>query len=105
MMMVRPWEQNSFIDLGGHGDHDGATEPTLGKLSDGRILMLIRTPLGCFWQALSEDMGRYWRTIQPGRIDASRSPGYLLRPQSGRLVVAWNRQNPEGGILVEKYTR
>ncbi|RKY57948.1 MAG: hypothetical protein DRP95_06445, partial [Candidatus Latescibacterota bacterium] len=35
-------------------------------------------------------------TIQPSRIDASSSPGYLLRLRSGRLVLVWNRLNPEG---------
>jgi predicted neuraminidase len=83
--------------LGGHGHHDGAVEPAVAELSDGRLLMLIRTSLDRFWEAYSDDGGRYWRTIRPSNIDASSSPGYLLRLRSGRLVLAWNRLNPEGG--------
>jgi hypothetical protein len=92
----KTWKRSNWIDLGGHGDHDGAMEPTLAELSDGRLLMLIRTSLDRFWQAISEDGGRYWRTILPSSLDASNSPGYLLRLQSGRLLLAWNRLNPEG---------
>ena len=91
------WKRSNWIDLGGHGHHDGATEPTLVELSDGRLLMLIRTSLDRFWQAYSEDGGRTWRTLQPSDLDASSAPGYLLRLRSGRLALAWNRLNPEGG--------
>ncbi len=94
----KTWRQSNLIDLGGHGHHDGATEPTMAELGDGRLLMLIRTNLDRFWQAFSDDGGRYWRTIQPSPIDASSSPGCLLRLRSGRLVLLWNRLNPEGRI-------
>lgn len=87
----KTWSRSNLIDLGGHGHHDGATEPTLVERRDGRLLMLIRTGLDRFWQAFSEDGGRYWRTIQPTAIDASSAPGHLLRLQSGRLVLVWNR--------------
>jgi len=92
------WSRSNFIDLGGRGHHDGATEPTVAELGDGRLLMLIRTNLDRFWQAVSEDGGRYWRTIGPSSLDASSSPGQLVRLGSGRLVLVWNRLNPEGGI-------
>ena len=95
----KTWRRSNLIDIGGHGHHDGATEPTVAELSDGRLLMLIRTNLDRFWQAFSDDGGRYWRTIQPSSIDASSSPGHLLRLHSGRLVLLWNRLNPEGRIV------
>ncbi|MDD4870916.1 MAG: sialidase family protein [Kiritimatiellae bacterium] len=92
----KTWRRSNLIDLGGRGHHDGATEPTVAQLSDGRLLMLIRTNLDRFWQAFSEDDGRYWRSFGPSTIDASSSPGHLLRLQSGRLVLLWNRLSPEG---------
>ncbi|MCX8066022.1 MAG: glycoside hydrolase [Candidatus Hydrogenedentes bacterium] len=92
----KTWQKSNWIDLGGHGHHDGALEPTLAELSDGKILMLIRTNLDRLWQAISESDGKYWRTITPSDLDASSSPGYLLRLTSGRLVLVWNRLNPEG---------
>ena len=90
------WQRSNLIDIGGHGHHDGAMEPTVAELSDGRLLMLIRTNLDRFWRAVSDDGGRYWRTVRPSQIDASSSPGYLLRLRSGRLFLVWNRLNPEG---------
>jgi len=90
------WRQSNLIDLGGHGHHDGAVEPMVVELKSGRLLMLIRTGLDQFWKAYSDDDGRYWRTIQPSGIDASSAPGWLTRLKSGRLVLAWNRLNPEG---------
>jgi hypothetical protein len=58
--------------------------------------MLIRTTLGRFWEAFSEDHGRNWRELRPSRIDASSAPGCLLRLASGRIVIVWNRLYPEG---------
>jgi len=95
------WKQSNLIDLGGHGHHDGATEPMVAELSDGRLLMLIRTNLDRFWEAFSDDGGRYWRTIRPSSIDASTSPGHLVRLSSGRLVLVWNRLNPSGGTAAK----
>ncbi len=92
----KTWRSDQFIDLGGHGHHDGAMEPTLAELGDGRVWMLIRTNWDCFWEAFSEDQGRQWRTVRPSRIDASSAPGHLLRLASGRLALVWNRLYPEG---------
>jgi sialidase-1 len=92
----RTWHSDQFIDLGGHGHHDGAMEPTLAELDDGRLLMLVRTNWDRFWEAFSEDQGRWWREIGPSRIDASSAPGHLLRLKSGRLALVWNRLYPEG---------
>lgn len=90
------WRSSNVIDLGGRGHHDGAIEPTLVELRDGRIWMLLRTPWDRFWNAYSDDGGLYWRNLQPSKIEASSSPGYLTRLASGRLLLAWNRLYPEG---------
>ena len=92
----KTWQRGNTIDLGGRGDHDGAMEPTMAELSNGRVLMLLRTTLGRFWEAYSDDQGRYWREIRPSRLDASSAPGCLLRLASGRLALVWNRLYPEG---------
>lgn len=89
----RSWRQSSIIDLGGHGHHD-VCEGTVAELSDGRLLMLLRTSLDRFWEAWSDDGGLSWREIRPSPIDASSAPGYLLGLESGRLALAWNRLYP-----------
>ena len=90
------WRRSNIVDLGGYGHHDGATEPAVVELSDGRLLMLIRTCLDRLWEAYSEDDGRTWRTIRPSPLDASSAPCHLIRLADGRLAVVWNRLNPEG---------
>jgi len=80
-----------ILDLGGHGDHDGACEPTIVQLRDGRLWMLIRTTLGQFWSAFSSDGGRTWPVLRPSAIEASSAPGAMIRLASGRLVLVWNR--------------
>ncbi len=100
----RTWHSDQIIDLGGHGHHDGAMEPTLAELADGRLLMLIRTNWDRFWEAYSDDQGRWWRTICPSRIDASSAPGHMLRLKSGRIALAWNRLQPAAGDKVAHST-
>ena len=90
------WRPSNLIDLGGHGHHDGGTEPVAVELKDGRLWMLIRTNLDRFWEAFSSDKGYSWRVIQPTNIDASSSPAAIARLASGRLALAWNRLYPEG---------
>jgi hypothetical protein len=80
-----------IIDLGGHGNHDGAFEPAIVQLRDGRLWMLIRTNLDQFWSAYSEDGGRTWPVLCPSGIEASSAPSAMIRLASGRLVLAWNR--------------
>ena len=91
----KTWKRSHWIDLGGRGHHSGAMEPTVAELSDGRLLMLIRTHWGRFWEAFSEDEGLSWRTIRPSQIESNSSPGHLLKLRSGRLVFVTN--DAEGG--------
>ena len=99
----KTWRGSNIIDLGGHGHHDGAIEATVVELRDHRIWMLIRTNLDRFWEAYSDDQGRYWRVIQPSNIDTpSSAPGYMARLASGRLVLAWNRLYPEGKDTIQR---
>ena len=92
----KTWKRSSIIDIGGRGFEDGAFEGTVGELSDGRLLMFMRTTLDYFWKAYSDDNGLSWRVIGPSKIDASNAPGYLIRLASGRLALVWNRLALEG---------
>ena len=83
----RTWKFSNLLDLGGQGDHSGAIEPTFEELSDGRLLMLIRTNYDQFWTAYSADKGQSWREIRPSGIEASSAPGYLLKLKSGRMLL------------------
>ena len=73
------------------GDHGGLMEATVTQLSDGRLWMLIRTNWDYFYESFSSDNGLTWSEYQKTDIDASSSPGALLRLQSGRIILVWNR--------------
>jgi sialidase-1 len=96
----KTWNRSNLIDLGGHGDHSGAMEPTVAELSDGRLLMLIRTHWGRFWEAFSDDGGLSWRTVQPSQIESTSAPGFLLKLESGRLALVSNDKAGRTNLLL-----
>ena len=96
----KTWKRSNLIDLGGHGDHSGAMEPTVAQLSNARLLMMIRTHWGRFWEAYSEDGGLSWRTVLPGSLASSSAPGYLLRLGSGRLALVSNGKKGRRELLL-----
>lgn len=88
------WTKSSVIDLGEYGqygDHGGGIEATVVELRDGRLWMLIRTYRGCFSEAFSYDRGLTWKDVRPSSIEASGSPGLLVRMHGGRIALFWNR--------------
>ena len=96
----KTWKRSNLVDLGGHGDHSGAMEPTVAELSDGRLLMLIRTQWGRFWEAFSDDGGMSWRTVQPSQIESTSAPGFLLKLRSGRLALVSNDKTGRVNLLL-----
>lgn len=70
----------------------GAIEPTIAETRDGRLLMLIRTVFGAFYQSHSDDGGLTWSAPQRSSLDCG-GPGNMVRLPSGRLAVVWNPAN------------
>jgi hypothetical protein len=95
----KTWTPSNVVDLGGSGHHDGSIEPTIEQLRDGRLWMLLRTSRDRFWQAHSNDDGQSWATFGPSGIEASTAPALVKRLKSGRLILIWNRSQPEGQRL------
>lgn len=83
--------------------HDGARirpaggqcwEPVCAELKDGRVMMLMRTQLGCQYRSLSSDGGETWSDPVPTPLVGTAAPAALSRiPTTGHLLVIWNR-NP-----------
>ncbi len=96
----KTWKRSNLIDLGGHGHHSGAMEPAVTELGDGRLLMLIRTHWGRFWEALSDDGGLSWRTVRPTQIESTSAPGFLLKLHSGRLALVSNDKAGRTNLLL-----
>lgn len=92
----KTWKRSNIIDLGGVGDHDGVTESTLEQLKDGSLKMFMRTNWGFLWETTSSDNGITWKDIRSTKMDASSSPAMFKRLKSGRLIMIWNRNYPQG---------
>lgn len=86
----RTWQLSNPIDIGGAGDHEGAVEPSVIELKDGRLWMLTRTSRGRFWQSFSTNGGLAWSAAEPTAIESTHAPGHLARLSSGRLALVWN---------------
>ncbi len=85
MVWPLPGEQNQ----GGFG---GTAEPVVEELKDGRILMLLRTKVGRFFQSISSDGGKNWKAATPTRLSSGDVPCDLDRLRSSKdLVVIWNQ--------------
>ncbi|GMW02553.1 MAG: hypothetical protein AMXMBFR84_36890 [Candidatus Hydrogenedentota bacterium] len=96
------WNKSNVIDLGGHGHHDGALEPSVVELKDGRLMMWIRTNHDYFWKAYSNDGGRNWRHVERSTVEASSAPAWLGRMASGRLGLLWNPAKAEGATVIDR---
>jgi len=72
----------------------GSIEPTIAELPDGRLLMLVRTVVGVFYQSESSDGGLTWSELKPSPLTCG-GPGNMVTLPSGRVAFAYNPANPD----------
>lgn len=70
----------------------GAMEPEVVELTDGRLLMIVRTQLGYIGASYSSDAGETWSDISRlGDLVAPEAPTTIRRiPSTGDLMLVWN---------------
>ncbi len=69
----------------------GLQEPVIVELKGGKLMMLLRTDLGCQYQSFSEDGGDTWSDPAASDLISPLSPASIKRiPGSGRLLLVWN---------------
>ncbi len=69
----------------------GAMEPEVVELSDGRLLMIMRTQLGYIATSISEDGGDHWSASSQLPLQAPEAPATIRTiPSTGDLVLIWN---------------
>ncbi|MEZ0275743.1 MAG: exo-alpha-sialidase, partial [Roseimicrobium sp.] len=88
----KTWTLGQPIDIGGAGDHEGALEPSLLELKDGRVWMLIRTSREQFWDSYSTDGGATWTVAKAGNIESPSAPGHMTRLADDRIALVWNKR-------------
>ena len=96
------WKAGDPIDLGTQGNyadnvggltaatHGGGIEGTVLEKKNGDLKLLLRVPHGHLEEMTSKD-GLHWTADMPSTIEASDSPGMMVRLVSGRVALVWNR--------------
>lgn len=84
----RSWTiSESWIDL----PMRGAMEGHVAQLSNGDVMMVMRTQLGAVFQSISADGGITWSKAQTTGLKAPEScPELLNLPNSNDLLIVWN---------------
>jgi len=75
---------------GFNGSSEGACEPAIEELRDGRVWMLMRTAAGFLYESYSSDDGTTWSRARASRFNTSTGPPNIMRHSNGWLVVCWN---------------
>ena len=66
-------------------------EPTVVELTDGRLLMHLRSQVGRIYRSFSADGGICWSSPQPVHIAAAYTPQILQRMPGGEILMIWNQ--------------
>jgi len=70
------------------------TEPNVIEVSENHLLMIIRTPMDCFYKSESFDAGDTWSTPEPTDFYGTNTTAYLLKLSDGRIINFWNNTKP-----------
>ena len=66
-------------------------EPEVVELTDGKLLMIVRTQLGRIATSVSADGGDHWSPPAAFSVSAPESPSTIRQiPATGDLLLVWN---------------
>ena len=89
----KTWQGSELVDI--RDNFDGADEPGVVQLADGRILMYFRTDLNAVYQSFSSDGGITWTKPEATALAAPVSPSVIKRvPSTDDLLIVWNHTLP-----------
>ena len=66
-------------------------EPTAVELTDGRLLLDLRSQLGRRYRSYSNDAGITWSRPEPLDIAGGYTPSMIRRMPTGELLMIWNQ--------------
>jgi predicted neuraminidase len=75
---------------GGVSSPGGADEATIAEVSDGRVLMVLRTTDGVLWESYSSDKGATWSAPVKAGLPAADTSSNLLGLADGRIALTHN---------------
>ena len=84
----RTWSRGADVPGGGTS---ALEEPGVVELTDGRVMLWVRTDAGKQFVSYSGDGGATWGAFADSNIVSPRSPASIERiPGTGDLLLAWN---------------
>jgi hypothetical protein len=87
----RSWRRSATELEGPEKSRTGLQEPGLIELKDGRLMMWMRTDMGCQYRSYSKDGGETWSAAETSTIISPLSPASMARiPTTGDLLLVWN---------------
>ncbi|MDG1892328.1 MAG: sialidase family protein [Verrucomicrobiota bacterium] len=87
------WRRSASVLKGTKRDGSRTTfqEPGVIELTDGRLMMWVRSDGGSQYLSWSEDEGNTWSQPVPSEIRSPVSPASMERiPETGDLLLVWN---------------
>ncbi len=69
-------------------------EPTIAELSDGRLMLLVRTSQNYHYVYYSSDCGESWTEPEPSIFHGTATMPVLEKLSDGRLVMFWCNNQP-----------
>ena len=94
------WKKNKDGDMfvifepGGH--MEPTYEPSVTEVLPGKLLMIMRTRLGRYYQAWSYDDGTSWTRPQPTQLSGTQAPAQVRRFQkTGHLLCVFTQASEE----------
>lgn len=73
---------------------NNGSEPTLTRLKDGRLWLLLRTAQNYMYECFSYDNGDTWTNPTPSAFHMTLTTPFALTLQDGRTVLFWNNTHP-----------
>lgn len=70
------------------------TEPNAIEIDENRLMMILRTPMDCFYKSYSYDGGDTWTDPEPSEFYGTDTTAYLLNLSDGRVITFWNNTKP-----------
>ncbi|MFH1006689.1 MAG: sialidase family protein [Candidatus Latescibacterota bacterium] len=101
----RTWRMSRSWLEGPSESKTGLQEPGVVELTDGRLMMWMRTDMGCPYRSYSDDGGDTWSPAVPTDLRSPTSPASIKRiPATGDLLLVWNDHRHIGPGFSEKRT-
>ncbi len=70
------------------------TEPNAVEIGENKLMMILRTPMDCFYKSYSYDGGDTWTDPEPSEFYGTNTTAYLLNLSDGRVINFWNNTKP-----------